>query len=112
MNKNLKSLLISSILCLTLITTSNACDKHNSNNIENHKKSAENHKNKKFDYSKITKNLSESVKKEVDDYYSKIDSEYDKLSGEAKKAVAKISQYKKNTFTKKGKNAKKKNSNS
>jgi outer membrane protein assembly factor BamD (BamD/ComL family) len=87
MNKNLKSILISSILCLTLIVTSNACDKHNSNNIENHK-------NKKFDYSKITNNLSESVKKEVDNYYSKIDSEYDKLSGEAKKAVAKISQYK------------------
>ena len=56
--------------------------------------------------------MPESVKKEVDEYYAKVDSEYGKLSEEAKKAVAKISQYKKNTFAKKGKNAKKKNSNS
>lgn len=112
MNKHLRSLLISSSLCLTLIVTSIACDKHNSNNAENDKKSVENHKNKKFDYSKVTKNLPESVKKEVNEYHSKINSEYDKLSEEGKKAVAKISQYKKNAFAKKGTNAKKKNSNS
>ena len=110
MNKYFKNLLISSSLCLILATSAIACEKHQSNKVEDTTQNVA--KNKKFDYGKVGKTLSEPVKKEVDGYYSTIDREYDKLSDDAKKAIAKISTYKKNTFAKKGKNAKKKNSNS
>ncbi|MFK7760660.1 MAG: hypothetical protein AB8B46_00835 [Candidatus Midichloriaceae bacterium] len=112
MNKHFKNLLISSSLCLILTTSAIACEKHQSNKAEDTTQNAATKKNKKFDYGKVGKTLPDSVKKEVDGYYSALDGEYDKLSDDAKKAVAKISQYKKNAFAKKGKNAKKKNSNS
>ena len=112
MNKYFKNLLISSSLSLALITPLIACEKHQSNKDEDTTQNVAPQKNKKFDYGKVGKNLSDSVKKEVDGYYSAVDGEYDKLSDDAKKAIAKISTYKKDTFAKKGKNAKKKNSNS
>ena len=112
MNKHFKNLLISSSLCLILATSAIACEKHQSNKVEDTPQNAATKKNKKFDYGKVGKTLPDSVKKEVDGYYSAVDGEYDKLSDDAKKAIAKISTYKKNTFAKKGKNAKKKNSNS
>ena len=130
MNQHLKNLLVSSSFCLILATSSIACEKHQANQAEDAKQtvaveqsattgqaedttqSAAIKKNKRADYSKITKTVSDSVKKEVDGYYSAIDGEYNKLSDDAKKAIAKISNHKKNTFAKKGKDAKKKNSNS
>ena len=130
MNTNLKNLIMSSSLCLALVTPVIACEKHQSNQAEDAKQAtattqmvtanqAEDAKqntevknNKRFDYSKVSKTLSEIVKKEVDDYYAATDAEYEKLSDDAKKAIAKISNYKKNTFAKKGNDAKKKNTNS
>lgn len=112
MNTNLKNLIISSSLCLALVTPVIACEKHQSNQAEDAKQNTEVKNNKRFDYSKVSKTLSETVKKEVDDYYAATDAEYEKLSDDAKKAIAKISNYKKNTFAKKGNDAKKKNTNS
>ena len=130
MNTNLKNLIMSSSLCLALVTPVIACEKHQSNQAEDAKQAtattqmvtanqAEDAKqntevknNKRFDYSKVSKTLSETVKKEVDDYYAATDAEYEKLSDDAKKAIAKISNYKKNTFAKKGNDAKKKITNS
>jgi hypothetical protein len=130
MNTNLKNLIMSSSLCFILTTSAIACEKHQSNQIEDTKqttttaqmapaKQTEDTKqnievknNKKFDYEKISKTLPETVKKEVDDYYAAIGTEYEKLSDDAKKAIAKISNYKKNAFAKKGNDAKKKDTNS
>ena len=121
---------MSSSLCLALVTPVIACEKHQSNQAEDAKQTtataqlattnqAEDAKqntevknNKRFDYEKVSKTLPETVKKEVDDYYAAIGTEYEKLSDDAKKAIAKISNYKKKTFAKKGNDAKKKDTNS